>query len=327
MDQGKGIAPEKLPYLFRKFSQVHDEGGRKLEGTGLGLAICKGIVEAHGGRIWAESEGIGHGATFSFTLPVTTQPSRSTPPIDLTDRSQHLGRVSRHGEGTRVLVVDDEVRIQRFLERSLNEAGYKPVLTGEADQVVPLVEEEEPDVVLLDLHLPGASGFDLLQRIREFSGVPVIMLTASGSSEDTVRALKLGADDYMTKPFSTSELLARIEATLRRRAARDVVEARPPFILGDLRIDFARRAVSMAGREVTLTATEYKILYELASNSGRVLTHDQLLQRVWGPEYAGEVSLLRSFIRNVRHKLGEDAQRPRYVLTERQVGYRIPTPS
>jgi DNA-binding response OmpR family regulator len=225
------------------------------------------------------------------------------------------------------LVVDDEVRIQRFLERSLNEAGYKPVLTGEADQVVPLVEEEEPDVVLLDLHLPGASGFDLLQRIREFSGVPVIMLTASGSSEDTVRALKLGADDYMTKPFSTSELLARIEATLRRRAARDVVEARPPFVLGDLRIDFARRAVSMAGREVTLTATEYKILYELASNPGRVLTHDQLLQRVWGPEYAGEVSLLRSFIRNVRHKLGEDAQRPRYVLTERQVGYRIPTPS
>ena len=189
-----------------------------------------------------------------------------------------------------------------------------------------MIEQEEPDLVLTDLRLPGISGFDLLQRIREFSGVPVIFLTASDSSENLVRALAMGADDYITKPFSSSELLARIEASLRRRVLHDTLEARAPFVLHDLTIDFARRQVTTRGRPVVLTATEYKILYELATHAGRVLTHDQILERVWGPEYVGEASLLRSFIRNLRHKLGDDARHPRYILTERQVGYRTPAP-
>jgi len=174
--------------------------------------------------------------------------------------------------------------------------------------------------------LPGTSGFELLERIREFSGVPVIFLTASDKEEDTVRALKAGADDYITKPFSPSELLARIGAALRRRVLPDMMEARPAFALGDLAINFPERRVTVCGQEVSLSATEYKILYELATHAGRPVTYEQILREVWGPEYSQETELVRSFIRNLRRKLGDDAQNPRFILTERQVGYRMPKP-
>jgi len=324
-DRGQGIPRKKLPLLFKKFSRVHEDAGQKLSGTGLGLAICKGIVEAHGGRIWADSMGEGQGSIFSFTLPVAAEPSIKAL-SDETRRAAHLGRVRRAGERTRVLAVDDEPQVLRYLQRSLDEAGYQPIVTSDPSQVAKLVELEEPDLVLLDLRLPGTSGFDLLRRIREFSGVPVIFLTASDRDEDTVRALEMGADDYITKPFSPSELLARIGAALRRRLLPDVTEVRPPFLLGDLAINFPERRVTVGGQEVSLSATEYKILYELATHAGRVLTHDQILQRVWGAEYSGETELVRSFIRNLRRKLGDDAQHPRFVLTERQVGYRMPKP-
>ncbi len=324
-DRGQGIPRRKLPRLFKKFSQVHDDTGQKLSGIGLGLVICKGIVEAHGGRIWADSAGAGRGSTFSFTLPIATETGvRSL--SDEARRAVHLGKVRRAGERTRVLAVDDEPQVLRYLQRSLDEAGYQPIVTGDPSQVAKLVELEEPDLVLLDLRLPGASGFDLLRRIREFSGVPVIFLTASDRDEDTVRALRMGADDYITKPFSPSELLARIGAALRRRLLPDLMEARPPFVLGDLAINFAERRVTVGGQEVSLSATEYKILYELATHADRVLTYDQILHRVWGPEYSGETELVRSFIRNLRRKLGDDARHPRFIATERQVGYRMPKP-
>ena len=324
-DLGRGIPGEKLPLLFKKFAQIHEDTGRWLAGTGLGLAICKGIVEAHGGRIWAESGGEGQGSTFSFTLPVAIETSirRLT---DEARQAMHLSRVRRAGGRTRVLAVDDEPQILRYLQRSLEEAGYQAIVTSDPSQVTKLVELEEPDLVLLDLRLPGTSGFELLQRIREFSGVPVIFLTASGRDEDTVRALKMGADDYITKPFSPSELLARIGAALRRRLLPDLLEVRPPFRLGDLTINFTERLVSVGGREVSLSPTEYKILYELTTHAGRVLTHDQLLHQVWGPEYSGETELVRSFVRNLRRKLGDDARHPRYIFTEPGVGYRMPSP-
>jgi two-component system KDP operon response regulator KdpE len=154
--------------------------------------------------------------------------------------------------------------------------------------------------------------------------VPVIFLTASDAEEHTVRALKMGADDYITKPFSPSELVARIETVLRRRRASDVLEARPSFLLGDLVVNFAERRVTVASRPVRLSSKEYRTLHELAVNAGRVLTHDQILQKVWGPEYSGETELVRSMIRNLRRKLGDDARHPRYVQTEPQVGYRMP---
>ncbi|MGZ3716526.1 MAG: winged helix-turn-helix domain-containing protein, partial [Ktedonobacterales bacterium] len=146
---------------------------------------------------------------------------------------------------------------------------------------------------------------------------------ASDSSDDTVKALKMGADDYVTKPFAPSELLARIEAALRRRALPGVSESRPPFTVKDLTINFAERRVILGDKEISLSATEYKLLYELATHAGLVLTFDQILQRVWGAEYAGETELVRSFIRNLRHKLNDDAKQPRYILTERQIGYRM----
>lgn len=329
-DRGRGIPKDKLPLLFKKFSRLHDDAGQKPLGTGLGLVICKGIVEAHGGRIWADSAGVGQGSTFSFTLLVASETSVEVLPDEARKamhlRCKHPGRVRRPGERTRVLAVDDEPQVLRYLRRCLDGAGYQPVTTDDPSEVAKLLELEEPELVLLDLMLPGTSGFDLLQRIREFSGVPVIFLTASDREEDAVRALKMGADDYITKPFSPSELLARIEAALRRRLLPDVMEAGPPFVLGDLTVNFAERRVSLAGREVSLSATEYKILYALATNAGRPMTYQQILHQVWGPEYSGETELVRSFIRNLRRKLGDDAPHPRFILTERQVGYRMPKP-
>jgi len=247
-------------------------------------------------------------------------------PSDTTQRAADVGRVSRPSQRTRILVVDDDAHILRYLQRLLDEAGYQAIVTSDSFQVMKLVELQEPDLVLLDLMLPYTSGFDLLQQIREVSGVPVIFLTARLEDDDRVRALRIGADDYVTKPFSPNELLARIEAVLRRRTLPDTVEVRPPFVLGDLTIAFTERRVTVGERPVSLSATEYKLLYELATNAGRVLTHDQILQRVWGPEYSGETELVRSFIRYLRRKLGDDATQPRFIFTEPQVGYRMPKP-
>ncbi len=318
-DRGQGIDPAKLPRLFQKFSQLHDAG--RGAGTGLGLAICKGIVEAHGGRIWAESEGEGKGATFTFTLLLAAESAAR--PGAVAARAPAPAGV-RRGQRPRVLAVDDELPILRYLQHSLDQAGYQCIVTSDPSQVTKFVEMEQPDLILLDLRLPGVSGFDLLARIREFSAAPVIFLTASDSSEDTVRALKLGADDYVTKPFAPSELLARIEAALRRRSLPGAGgDTRPPFTVKDLTVNFAERRVILDGKDIALSATEYKLLFELATHAGLVLTFDQILQRVWGAEYAGETELVRSFIRNLRHKLNDDAKNPRFILTERQIGYRM----
>jgi len=322
-DQGRGIPPDKIPYLFKKFSQVHPEDRRVFGGTGLGLAICKGIVEAHGGRIWAESEGTGKGATFSFTIPVAASEVESVLPGG---QLPLWTRVRPGRARTQVLVVDDDVYQLRYMRRSLNDVGCRPILVSNPFEVADIVGKKDPDLVLLDLKLPGMSGFDVLKRIREFSGVPVIVLTASTSNDDTIRALKMGADDFMTKPFSSSELVARMEAVLRRRARPDQGEHRAPFTVGDLTIDFAKRRVSLRGHVVSLTATEYKLLTCLAANAGQVVTHEQILRQVWGTEYSGETTLVRAIMRNLRKKLGENAQKPHYVLTDPRVGYRMAAP-
>ena len=224
------------------------------------------------------------------------------------------------------MVVDDDPQMLRYLPRVLDTAGYQSVVTSVPSEVIGLLEIERPDMVLLDLVLPGISGFDLLGQIREQSGVPVICVTARDTDEDAVRALRSGADDYVTKPFSPSELVARIETCLRRRTLPDQTEGQPSLVLNDLTIDFADRCVTREGRVISLTATEYKVLYELASYVGRVLTHDQILERVWGPEYTGDRYLVRSMVRRLRRKLGDDARRPRYILTEPNVGYRLAKP-
>jgi len=319
-DEGHGIAEEDLAKLFKMYSRPHEKSGLGLAGSGLGLAICKGIVEAHGGRIWAESEGEGRGATFSFTLLVAAEAPAAAPEVAVATR------VSRPGKRTRILAVDDEVHVLRYLQRSLSEAGYEPVVASDPSEVNRLVELNEPDLILLDLRFPGTSGFEVMERVRELTEAPIIFLTASDREDDAVRALRAGADDYIVKPFSPSELLARVDAVLRRRAGAPTTAARRPFVLEDLKIDFAQRQVTLASQPVALSATEWKLLAQLAAHAGRVVTFEQILQRVWGPTYGAETDLVRSFVRNLRRKLGDDARNPRFILSERGVGYRMPPP-
>ena len=322
-DQGMGVSADQLPHLFKKFSRAGGDGEeRRGDGAGLGLAICKGIVEAHGGRIWAESEGEGRGTRFTFTIPVAEveeAASAAGAARETTARAAH----PRAGKRTRVLAVDDEPQLLRFLRGVLTDAGYTSFGTGDPTEILPLLEAEDPHIVLLDLVLPGTTGFDVLKRIREVSEVPVIFLSAHDRDEEIVRALSLGADDYMVKPFSPSELLARVEAALRRRAMPGPVESRKPYRAGDLTIDYGDRRVTVSGRPVELTATEYRLLTELSANAGRVVTHGQILQRVWGPGYSDERELVRVIVGHLRRKLGDDAHHPKYIFTEPNVGYRM----
>jgi PAS domain S-box-containing protein len=326
-DWGRGIPREKLSRLFKPFSQVHDDLGSKFSGAGLGLAICKGIIEAHGGRIWANSTGEGKGATFDFTLPLAVSvPALSRLEESAEETVQESQLLSREGspeERIRILVVDDDPYALRLIRRHLQEAGFQAIVTTSSAEVIKLVELEEPDVVLLDVVLPGRSGLDLLQQIREFSRVPIIFLTARDREEEKIRALRMGGDDYITKPFSPTELIARIEVALRKRLTAIEPVNRPALVINDLTIDFARRLVTREGQTISLSPTEYRLLYQLATNAGRVLTHEQLLKLVWGEEYSGETDLVRSMIRSLRHKLGDDARRPRYIFTEPQVGYHL----
>lgn len=323
-DQGRGLSREEMPRLFTKFARL-DPDAHGADGHGLGLAVCKGIVEAHGGRIWAESPGLGGGSSFCFTLPISSE-QPAEPTVNVALRAEHMGRIGRRGERTRVLVIDDEPQILRYVQRALDHAGFRALVTTNPAEGLQMAELEEPDLILLDMNLPGIDGFEMLKRLREFSGVPVVFLTAQRDSELAAKALRAGADDYVTKPFAPSELLARIEVSLRRRVAPDQTEVRKPYEYDGLRVDFADRRVYVGGSGVELSATEYKVLFELASNPGRVLTHDQLLRNVWGPEYQGESGLVRSFIRNLRAKLGDDARNPRFIRTETGVGYRMPRP-
>ena len=316
-DEGRGIPSERLPYLFRKFSRLdaEDQGGD----TGLGLAICKGIVEAHGGRIWAESEGPGMGARFTFTIPTVEETGSGTagglPPLSTPAARRMVG------ERVRVLAVDDDPQGLRYVRDALVSAGYEPVVTGDPEEALRLVGEEKPDLVLLDLMLPGTDGIELMRDILGAGDVPVIFLSAYGRDELIARAFDMGAVDYVVKPFSPTELAARIRAALRKRAASEPSE---PYVLGDLTIDYAERRVTLAGRPLPLIAMEYRLLAELSANAGRVLTYEHLLERVWGEKSSGDVRPMRTIVSKLRRKLSDDADSPTYIFTEPRVGYRMP---
>ncbi len=323
IDEGQGVPADELPLLFKKFSRAGlREGNPNVEGHGLGLAICKGIVEAHGGRIWAESNDQGKGSRFTFTIPLAPDAEGEIP-----ESSAPGSRMTRTGEQTRVLSVDDDLHILRYIRNTLSNAGYVPIITGSPNEMLHLFEMERPHLVLLDVRLPGTSGYELLKRLREISEVPVIFLSGSGGEESVVRALEMGASDYITKPFSPTELTARIEAALRTRTGSDTREERELYRIGDLAIDYPRRHVTVAGSPVQLTATEYKVIFELSVNAGRVLTHEQLLQRIWGADYSrDEGHLVRVVVWRLRRKLRDDATEPKYIFTESRVGYRMANP-
>ena len=236
-DEGRGVSSERLAHLFRKYSRIDSEDlARQVAGEGLGLAICKGIVEAHGGRIWAESDGEGLGTRLTFTVPAAAEASNgsATRPGPL---SADSGRAPKGR--ARILAVDDDPQILRHVRSTLSEAGYTPIVTGNPDEVESLIELEKPHLVLLDMILPGTDGIELMKRILEITDAPVIFLTGHGGDQIVAQAFAAGADDYMVKPFSPTELAARIEAVLRRQAAADRVTPRNPYLLGDLKIDCA----------------------------------------------------------------------------------------
>ena len=316
-DEGRGVAPERLPHLFRRYALDDGDGGRAAAtGMGLGLIICRGLVEAHGGRIRAESGGTGLGARFTFTLPM----AEDTRQIEPRDLGSPPGTPPAAGETARVLVVDDDPQTLRYVRHTLTEAGYAVAVTGDHQQLSRTLRSEMPHLVLLDLVLHGADGIELLRSVPELAGLPVVFISGYGRDETVAEALRAGAADYLVKPFSSTELTARVGAALRRATRPE------PFSLGGLAIHYEERRVTVDGRPVELTATEYAILRVLSQNAGRVVDHDALLGQVWSGRREGEVNLVRNFVRKLRAKLGDDAQSPAWIFSVRGVGYRMPDP-
>ena len=270
-DEGRGIAPDQLGQLFRKYTTAGDRKGGL--GSGLGLAICKGLVEAQGGGA--------SGPRAAASASARASPSRSRWP---------------------------------------RRPATVPLVTGDPGELARLIRAEKPQLVLLDLMLPGTDGVELMQTVPELSDLPVIFISGYGRDETIARALEAGADDYVVKPFSPTELTARIRAALRRRSNP------VPFVLGELAIDYDRRRVSVAGRPVTLTATEYELLRVLAQGAGRVLTHEALLRQVWARRGKANPKIVRAYVKRLRHRLGDDAARPAWIFNERGVGYRMARP-
>jgi two-component system, OmpR family, KDP operon response regulator KdpE len=225
----------------------------------------------------------------------------------------------------KILVVDDEPDVVESVRIGFTLHWREIDVLGATDGEAALdaVEREHPEIVLLDVGLPDIDGFEVLRRIREFSDVPVVMLTARDDSMDKVKGLELGADDYVTKPFNHLELMARVRAVLRRLSMPTPTSRAPSFRWLDLEVDFERQEARLAGKRLDLTPTEYKLLYHLVRNQGHVLQHATLLAKVWGREYVDEVDYLRVYIRRLRDKLGDDPDSPRYIRTERGLGYRF----
>ena len=315
-DEGRGVPPEMLGQLFRKHvALTGGDAEGSIGASGLGLAICKGLVEAHGGRIRAESAGLGQGARFTFTLPVaggeaagaTARPAAKRTPGEVSSKP-------------RILVVDDDPHTLRHVRDALTKAGYAVRVTAEPDEMAGLIRAEKPRLVLLDLMLPGSDGIELMGEVAELSDLPVIFISGYGRDETIARAFEAGAADYIVKPFSATELTARVGAALRARAGS------APFVLGALAIDYERRRVTVGGRAVALTATEYEILRILSVNAGRVVTSESLLRQAWDSREPTDTERVRAFVKQIRAKLGDDAARPALIFNERGVGYRMPKP-
>jgi len=231
---------------------------------------------------------------------------------------------------TTVLTADDDPQLLRLVTRNLELEGYEVIAARDGQEALQLIEARAPDLVLLDIMMPRMDGFTVCERVREFSNVPIIILTARGQDQDKIRGLDLGADDYLTKPFSVDELLARVRAVVRRSQLTAVDNAsamRSTISIGDVTIDFSQHRVLKNNREVDLTPIEYRLLSYLAQNAGRVVTQDMLLEHVWGEEYLGESHLLQVNVNRLRRKIEDDASHPRYLQTKMGVGYMLTMPA
>jgi two-component system KDP operon response regulator KdpE len=309
LDDGRGLAPDEHGRIFERYYQAAAEAARPRPGSGLRLAIARGLVELPGGPLPVQGQP-GAGATF----PITGRP---------------VGQrgASRKRSPMKILVVDDDNSILDALAVGfqLQWQDAEVIAASDGEAGLERFYQDEPDVVVLDVSLPGKSGFEVLREIRRISDVPVIMLTARGEELDQVRGLELGADDYVIKPFGHLALLARIKAVLRRAELPPPARAVPDFVAGGLTINFQNQSVTVDGEPVKLTPVEYRLLYHLVRNAGRLMPHQTLLDRVWGEEYGATTDYLKVFISRLRAKI-ERQGAPRCIQTERGLGYRFVRP-
>ena len=319
--EGNCESVEHLPVPSQICSWMADEEVTGIDGPDLGLAISRGIVEAHGGRISGEiSES---GTRITVAIPEATETSRviATPSSEISPRETQA-----ESQQERILAIVDDPLFLMYVRDTLSGAGYVPIMTRSTDVVNRLIREEKPSIVILDHALSGTNDFENMKSITEITDAPVIYLSEYSRARVIEEVMDLGASDFIVKPFSPSELVARVTAALRKKAASDHTHALEPYVLGDLEIIYAERRVRVAGSPVYLTATEYSLLFELSINAGRVLTHDQLIERVWSAPNSGDSQVLRAFIKSLRRKLNDDARSPRYLFTEHRVGYRMTKP-
>jgi len=222
-----------------------------------------------------------------------------------------------------ILVIEDEPQMQRFLRIVLQGQGYSFIEAQTGQEGLVQAATRSPDIILLDLGLPDIDGLEVTRRLREWSDIPIIVLSAREQEQDKIKALDAGADDYLTKPFGAGELLARIRVAVRHKVMRQAGQGEPVFILDNLRVDMSQRQVFLNEEEVHLTPIEYKLLTVLIQNAGKVVTHNQLLKEVWGPSYSKETQYLRVYMTQLRHKLELDPARPRFLINEPGIGYRL----
>ena len=319
-DQGRGIRREGISNLFRNFPR--DNGGNEAgtRGSGLGMAVCKGIVEAHGGRMWAESEGPGLGERFFFTVPMVEGGSGDR----ATQRARSLSAFGFvPGGEERILAMDTDPQILWYIRNILLDAGFTPIVASDPEELNLLIDAEKPGLILLDIELQGADLPDMMKRIPQVTDAPVVFLSGRGGDWDIERAFKMGGDDYIVKPFSPTELVARVRASLQRRAA-GAADPSEPYVAGDLTINYEQRRAALAGRPLQLTNTEWRLLSELSINAGRILTNDQLMRRVWSLSNSDDTQVVRAYVKRLRRKVGDDAKNPTYIFNEPGVGYRMP---
>jgi DNA-binding response OmpR family regulator/signal transduction histidine kinase len=366
-DEGIGLEAEHLERVFQRFYRVQDEQTRsgqaqpygaspQATGSGLGLAAARATIEAHGGKIWADSAGLGEGATFSFTLPFapSTLKSATTPlalpeqvsttPLHTTQAgvapcadpvqtcgARHTGysAISQHSpykqdQRIRVLLAENDARLARYIRANLEEQQYRVQVVKHGVQFLRQMDLEEPDVIIMAERLADMRGIELLQRLREFSNVPVIALCDDCTEDERVQLLDLGSDDLVIKPFGMKELLARVRALLRRQIpATEHTQNRSVFVTGELIIDYAQHLVTVQNKPVQLSRTEYKLLSTLSQNVGMVVTHELLLEKVWGPEYNRDIDFIWVYISRLRRKIESDSRHPKYILTVPDVGYKL----
>ncbi len=309
------------PQLFERLRMARS--GEAQEHTlenGLALAIAKGIVDAHGGRFRTIRSEHEHGVTFNLTFPIadpgdgsaTSDPSRWTgsDPLPVSEKP-------------RILLVAEDPHILSTMRRTLTRADFIPLAVFDLSDLDRLVEEQKPEIAVIDLSKSDEKGFELVEWLVASHQTSVIGILDQGDEASAIRAYDNGADGYIVKPFSPTELVARIRASLRRKATSRPEETTDGYAVGSVSIDYSSHRVTVAGQPVQLTATEYKLMHELSNSAGRVMTQDELLHRVWGPEYAGESQLLRAYVKTLRQKLGDNARKPSYIFTEHGIGYRM----